>query len=170
MLHTLLEAKRKQGNTLVKTAAENIFVNKTGLKPLTFEFGKVPHSQLWLFIIVEDKRSLETSLKNVMFHPAHSPNNTAPLTVISHCSPQEMKRTWGKTLPGREMVALHMLEERLWAQLHAYSPAGVARATRALLSAEPHRPHKPVSFQPFWAHSSSFSAKSHQSQQSYASR
>jgi len=46
MLHTLLEAKRKQGNTLVKTAAENIFVNKTGLKPLTFEFGKVPHSQL----------------------------------------------------------------------------------------------------------------------------
>lgn len=97
MLHALLEAKRKQFNTLMKTAAENIFVNKTGLKQLTFEFGKVPHCQLWLFITVEDKRTLETSLKNVMFHPAYSPDNIAPVTVISQGLPQERKHTQGET-------------------------------------------------------------------------
>ena len=91
-----------------------------------------------------------------MFYSAYSPGNIAPLAVISQGSPQEIKRTQGETLPGREMVALCTLEEALPARLRGYRPAGAARPTRAFLSAEPHGPHKAISFQPLWAHSSSF--------------
>lgn len=86
-----------------------------------------------------------------MFYPAYSPDNVAPLTVISHGSPQQIKHTQGETPPG--------LGEPLPARLHGYSPAGTARPARSLLTAEPHGLHKSISFQPFWAHSSSFSSK-----------
>lgn len=46
-----LEAKIKQGNILVKTTIENIFVKKNRLKTLTFKLGKVPHCQLCLWFV-----------------------------------------------------------------------------------------------------------------------
>lgn len=152
--------KERQGNTMVKTAAENILWtpqawNHWFLSLERFLIVSCECLQLW-----RNKDPLKYHLKP-MFYPAYSPANTAlPLPLFHRLSSgDKIYPRWSSARLVR--VALWRNPgQHMAGYMDTYlgtAPCSV-RPARAFLSAGRHGLHKSISFQPFWAHSSSFSS------------